>query len=424
MRSAARMQPRKVVISGIGAVTPMGLDFPSTFRNLLTGEGAAAPASAAICNLVPGAIVAAVPAAFDATVVRGDRGLDRTTQLALGAAREACAQANLSLSAEDQLRAGVYVGIGMGGAGTVDTMYTRFFRRLFKEEDGNPALLHPMTVPVSMSNASASALSIQMGLRGPTSTYSVACASSAVALGEAYRVIKYGHADLMLVVGSEAQLYPGPYLAWQAMRVMAQPDPDDAAASCKPFARNRKGFVLGEGAAALVLESAEHAARRGATVLAEMAGYGTSSDASHITQPSPEGQARALRGALADAGVGTDEVGYINAHGTATLVGDVAETQAIRAVFGTRAQHVPISSTKSMHGHLIGAGGALEFAIAVQSLMSGSLAPTAYLVEPDPECDLDYVARAARHGLELSAVVSNSFAFGGTNVSLVARACS
>jgi 3-oxoacyl-[acyl-carrier-protein] synthase II len=213
---------------------------------------------------------------------------------------------------------------------------------------------------------------------------------------------------------------PGPYVAWNAMRVLAPADEQDVAASCKPFARDRKGFVLGEGACAMVIESGSHARRRGAAVLAQLAGYGTSSDAAHITQPSPEGQARALRAALADAGLAPAQVGYINAHGTATTVGDVAETRAIRDVFGTDAARVAISSTKSMHGHLIGAGGLLEFAIAVEAMRTGKIPPTAYLRESDPECDLDYVPCEARSVRPMEAVLSNSFAFGGTNATLVA----
>jgi 3-oxoacyl-[acyl-carrier-protein] synthase II len=406
----------------MGAVTPLGLDFPSTFANLLAGVSSVTPAPADILASFPAAIVASVAPTFEATLSHADRALDRATQLALGAAKEAVQQARLELDDAQRLRAGVYAGIGMGGALTLNATYTRYYNRLFKVEAGNPLLVHPMTVPATMANAPASMLSIQLGLRGPTATYSVACASSAVALGEAYRAIKHGYADVIVVLGTESQLCLGPYIGWNAMRVMAPADPDDMRLSCKPFSRNRKGFVLGEGAAALVLESAAHARQRGATVLARLAGYGASSDATHITQPSSQGQAYALRAALADAGVDTSEVGYINAHGTATAIGDVSETKAIREVFGVHAGRVSVSATKSMHGHLIGAGGALEFAIAVQAMRTGSIPPTAHLEEPDPECDLDYVPRVARRGPPMSAVVSNSFAFGGTNACLVACA--
>jgi len=414
------MKLQDVVVTGIGAVTPLGLGFENSFERLLTGQGAATMAPAAIRDLVPGAVLAPVPAEFDVMLGRADRLLDRCSQFALHAAIEAMKQADLTLEGDAQLRAGAYVGVGMGGAATVDAMYTRFYRRLYKAEEGNPALIHPMTVPVSMANAAASALSMHFGLKGPTATYAVACASSAVALGEAYRAIKYGHADVMVVAGTESLLTPGPYLAWNAMRVLAPADEQDVAASCKPFSLDRKGFVIGEGACAMILESAEHAARRGARPLARLAGYGTSSDAAHITQPSPEGQARALNAALADAGLDPAQIGYINAHGTATPVGDVAETRAIREVFGKHADRLAVSSTKSMHGHLIGAGGLLEVAIAIQAMRSGAIPPTAYLHKPDPECDLDYVPCEARRGRKLEAVISNSFAFGGTNASLVA----
>jgi 3-oxoacyl-[acyl-carrier-protein] synthase II len=240
-------------------------------------------------------------------------------------------------------------------------------------------------------------------------------------VGEAYRSIRHGYLDAAIVVGTEAMLNPGAMLAWNALRVMAKPDAQDPAQSCRPFALNRSGFVLGEGAAALVLESATRAARRGAPVLAEMAGYGASSDAQHLTAPSAEGQARAMQQALDDAKLTPAQIQYLNAHGTATDMGDVVETQAIHQVFEKSARQLAVSSTKAVHGHLIGAGGALEFALSIMAMNSGSLPPTAHLDQSDPRCDLDYIPLKTRHDCQVNAVMSNSFAFGGSNVSLVAR---
>ncbi len=214
---------------------------------------------------------------------------------------------------------------------------------------------------------------------------------------------------------------PGSLIAWNALRVLAKPNPQDVAASCRPFAVGRSGFVMGEGAACLILESQEHAERRGAKIKARLSGYATSSDAVHITAPTSEGQIRAMQGALEDAALAPQMIGYINAHGTATEIGDVVETQSIRAVFGKHADALMVSSTKSMHGHLIGAGGTTELVLSIMMLNSGSIAPTAYLDTVDPQCDLDYVPLTARHGYEIKAVMSNSFAFGGSNAVLIAQ---
>jgi 3-oxoacyl-[acyl-carrier-protein] synthase II len=272
-----------------------------------------------------------------------------------------------------------------------------------------------------MANAAAAAISMRYGLHGPSNTYSVACASSAVAIGEAFRAIRNGYLDAAIVVGAEAMLNPGALMAWNALRVMAKPDPVDPTRSCRPFSLDRSGSVLGEGAASLVLESETRAVKRGAGVLAEMAGYGCSSDAQHLTAPSMEGQAHAMQDALDEAKLSSERVGYLNAHGTATKTGDVVETQAIHKVFGPHVRDLAVSSTKAVHGHLIGAGGALEFALSIMAMNSGSLPPTAHLDVPDPQCDLDFVPLKARHGCDIDVVMSNSFAFGGSNVSLLAR---
>ena len=271
-----------------------------------------------------------------------------------------------------------------------------------------------------MANAPASWIGIEHQLCGPNLTYSTACSSSAVALGEAARRIQHGDAVVMIAGGSEAPLTFGVLRAWEALRTLAAEDPVDAAASCRPFARTRTGLVLGEGAAFVILEDWQHAVSRGAVIRAELCGYGLTTDVAHITRPTVAGQAGAMSAALASGGLGAEAIDYVNAHGTGTQQNDTVETAALKEVFGTRAYEIPVSSTKSMHGHLLGAAGALEFAIAVASLESGVVPPTMHLDASDADCDLDYVPGRARRGLALRAVMSNSFAFGGTNAVLIA----
>ncbi|WOB47925.1 beta-ketoacyl-[acyl-carrier-protein] synthase family protein [Xanthomonas hydrangeae] len=393
-----------------------------TFNRCLRGEGAIRQASPELCKWHPAAITAHIDRDFSSLLAPAERGFDRATQLALVASREAMTDSGLELDEDQRANAGVYCGIGLGGATTLESVYTRFYHRLFKinGETGDPTVVHPFTVTNTMPNAAASWISIFNGLKGPTQTYSVACASSAVAVGEAWRAIRHGYVESAVVVGTEAMLAAGPYLAWHALRVMAPGDAQDIAASCRPFSRDRRGFVLGEGAAAMVLETRERARKRGRAPYATLAGYGISSDATHITMPDSHGQARAIAMALKESRLAPERIGYINAHGTATQAGDLSETTAIKQVFGEHAQRLRISSTKAMHGHVIGAGGTLEFGIAVKALHQGVVPPTAYLREPDPALDLDYVAGGPVEIPGLSAVMSNSFAFGGTNVSLIA----
>ena len=343
------------------------------------------------------------------------RMLDRVSQLALIAAGQAIADAKLDLPNERSDRCGVSVGTGMGGAGTTEEGY----HTIYAERSDR---VKPYTVLASMSNAAASWIGIDHGICGPNLTYSTACSSSAVAVGEAARRIQHGDADVMLAGGAEAPLTFGVLRAWEAMRTTASIDPNDAAASCRPFSRTRTGLVLGEGAAFLALEAWDHAVARGARIRAELTGYGLVNDALHITRPSVAGQAAAMRAALNSARLDRDDIDYINAHGTATLQNDSVETAAIKEVFGERALRIPVSSTKSMHGHLLGAAGALEILIAIAALERGVVPPTMHLNAPDPACDLDYVAGGARSGATLRAVMSNSFAFGGTNAVLIAEA--
>jgi len=339
--------------------------------------------------------------------------LDRASAMAVAAARQATSDAKIGGEFPTD-RAGIFWGTGMGAATTLEDSYRSLFR-------DNNWRLKPTSIVTGMSNAPAALISLEYGITGPVLTYSVACASSAIAIGEAMRAIRRGEIDYAIAGGSDAMLRPGILAAWAALRTLATPHVGDESRSCKPFSTDRSGFVLGEGAAAVLLENEAHAAKRGAQVYAELAGFGLTSDATHIADPSSDGQTRAMRAALKDADVDPSEVGYINAHGTATVVGDRVEVESIKRAFGDAAQNIPVSSTKALHGHVMGATGALEFIIAVLSMESGSLPPTAHFAHPEVGLDLDFVPNVARHGVELSAIVSNSFAFGGSNAVLLAR---
>jgi len=279
--------------------------------------------------------------------------------------------------------------------------------------------LHPFTIPKIMHNAATSQICMEFGAQGPSLTTATACSSSGHAIGQALHLIKFGLADLMLAGGTESPITYGMIRSWESVRVLA-PGTGDPSKACRPFSADREGFVLGEGSAMLLLEEFEHARRRGARIYGEIAGFGMSSDASHITQPSIEGPARAVRQALAEAAVNPEDVDYINAHGTGTRVNDLTETNVIKEVFRDRAKKVAISSTKSMHGHAMGATGAIEMAATIQALERGIVPPTANYTQPDPECDLDYVPNQARE-MPVRVALSNSFAFGGLNAVLLVR---
>lgn len=407
---------RRVVITGLGVVSPVGHNTDEFFNNLMAGVSGIKRLQTSFVEQLSIRIGAPVddfnPAAYFSKIQL--TGIERFSQFALVAADQAVRDARLELSAEEYARAGVYMGSCLGGAGTLEDGYVEVFKR------DNPRI-KPLSVLLSMNNAAASHLSIKYHLQGANITFATACSSSAIALGEAFRQIRHGYADVMLAGGSEAMLTLGAMKAWEALQTLAHEDPLDPAASCKPFARNRSGLVLGEGAAVLVLEDAERAIKRGARIYAELAGYDCSSDASHITKPDAAGQVRTIRNALNSAGLQPHDIHYINAHGTATLAGDIRETLAIREVFGSYAASIPVSSTKSMHGHLMGATGAMEFVAAVLALQHNAIPPTINLQEPDPECDLDYVPNHGRQGLQINAVMSNSFAFGGSNAVLIAK---
>lgn len=406
---------RKVVVTGVGVVSPVGIGRDEFFANLMAGRSGIRRLTSEFAQRLASKIGGEVDFDPAAHFPKPKLALlDRFSQFALVAAREALGDARIDPTDPRKARTGVYIGTSVGGTNTTEAAYADLFT------DGKDRL-PPYTVIRVMNNAAAAHISIDHALRGPSLTYSTACSSSAIAIGEACRAIRHGYVDLAIAGGAEALLNLGTIRAWEALRTLAAEDPQDPSVSCRPFSKDRTGLVLGEGAGIVVLESEAHARERGARIYAEAAGYGASSDASHLTKPSHEGQAAAMRMALADADLVPEAIGYINAHGTATLAGDVIETGSIKEVFGPHARSLAVSSTKSMHGHLMGATGAVEFIVSVLALHSGSLPPTANLRVPDPECDLDYVPNAARTGVVLEAVMSNSFAFGGSNAVLVAR---
>ena len=407
---------RRVVVTGLGIISSVGHNPAEFFSNLMAGRSGIRRLQVPFLDKLSVRIAAQV-ADFDPSKYFSKiqlTSMERFSQFAMVAARQAAEDAALQLTEAEQPRAGVHMGTGLGGATSMEEGYEQV---LLKDEPR----VKPFSVLLSMNNAAASHISLNFHLKGPNVTYSTACSSSAIALGEAYRLIKHGYADVMFAGGSESMLTLGAMKAWEALRTLAPEDAVDPGASCKPFSRARNGLVLGEGAAVLVLEDAERAIRRGAKIYAEFAGYDCSSDASHITKPDSAGQARAIVNALHDAGLRPQDIGYINAHGTATQAGDIEETKAIKTVFGEHARKIPVSSTKSMHGHVMGATGAVEFMAAVLALQHNAVPPTINLTDPDPECDLDYVPRVGRSDVKLDTVMSNSFAFGGSNAVLIAR---
>jgi 3-oxoacyl-[acyl-carrier-protein] synthase II len=409
------MGARRVAVTGAGVVSPLGKSLAEFHAALAEGRPGIRRLPESVTQgsgVQVGALVDWNPAPMFKEAEAAN--IDRVSQFALAAAAQALAASRLDLSTADRDRIGVYWGTGMGGAHALEGAYKNVY-------GAGEWRLRPLTVVMAMNNAAGSNVAVRHGLRGPFANFSTACSSSAMALGEAMRSIMAGRADAIVAGGSEALLTPGTLAAWQALRTLAPADAADPAASCKPFDKRRAGLVLGEGAAAFVLEEESQARARGAPIHALLTGYGNSCDAAHMSRPDRDGQVRAMREALIEAGLEPDAIGYINAHGTATAVGDVVEAEAINVVFGAAANDVPVSSTKSLHGHLLGGAGALEFAVALLALEKGVLAPTAFLEQPDPACRVRHVRLRAERIAPPRAVMSNSFAFGGSNVVLIAE---
>lgn len=400
---------RRVAITGAGTINALGHDVPSTLRAMREGRCGIGPLDLRDAERLAIRIGGQVRGYDEAAhFSRQQLSLfDRFTQFAVLAAREAVGQSGLGFEGELGLRSGILLGTSGGGLNTVDDSYRTVF-----EEGKNR--VHPFTVPRLMANAAGSAVSAEHGLRGPALTVSTACASSNHAMGLAFQMIRGGMADVMLAGGAEAMLCFGGLKAWEGLRVMS---PD----GCRPFSATRNGMVEAEGAAVFVFEEWEHARARGTEILAEVAGFGMTADAGDIVLPSAEGAARAMQACLADAGLGSEEVAYVNAHGTGTAANDRTECAALAMVFGNRAGEIMVSSTKAMHGHVMGATGAVELLACLLALREGVVPPTIGYERPDPDCPLDVVPNVAREA-KVQACLSNAFAFGGLNAVLALRA--
>jgi len=402
---------RRVAITGLGIISPLGLNLAESWEGFSTGRCAIQTLrdidrSRVALKIENGAEVCG----FDPTKhFEGGKEayLDRFAQFSVVSAREAIRDSGLQLTPELRENGAVVCGSAVGGQFAIEAG----FQDLYVSDRGR---VHPLTIPKTMSNAGASQISMELGITGPTYTVSTACSSANHAMGQAFRLVRDGEVEVAVTGGSEAPFAIGFLKAWEAMRVIA---PD----TCRPFSKDRRGMILGEGGAMLVLEPWEAAKARGARIYAEICGFGMTSDAHHLTQPTVAGPARAMRDALRLAGMAPEEVGYINAHGTGTPGNDPVESRAIREVFGAHADKLGVSSTKSLHGHALGAAGALEAIATVLALYHGILPPTANYNERDPECDLDYIPNKPRVQ-QVQAALSNSFAFGGLNAVLAFRA--
>ena len=405
---------RRVVITGLGLTTPLGVGCDDVWRRILNGESGIGPITrfdaSAHDTRIAGEVKNFRPEEY--VSVREVRRMDLFILYALAATRIAVETAGLDMTKEDPERVGVIVGTGLGGLPTLEKYHSILLEK-------GPGRISPFFIPMLIANEAPGNIAIQYGIKGPNLSIVTACATGAHSIGDAFRIIQYGDADVMVAGGTEANLTPLTVGGFNALKALSTRNDAPEKAS-RPFDKERDGFVIGEGAGIVILEELERARMRRATIYAEVAGYGYNGDAYHITAPCPDGDGsmRCIRMALKDAGIGPDEVDYINAHGTSTDLNDSSETLAIKGAFGERAYHIPVSSTKSMTGHLLGAAGAIEAIFSVLAIRDQVCPPTINYEYPDPECDLDYVPNTAReHAIDVA--VSNSFGFGGTNAVLV-----
>ena len=406
----------RVVVTGLGTISPVGLDVPSTWKALTSGQSGVD----CISSFDPAVFetrIAAEVKDFDASMYlsrKQAQRMDRFTQFAAVASLQAMEAAGLTINDDNAFESGVIVGNSVAGLLSVCQQFKIMAER-------GPRRVSPILAPTMTGDAASVQVSLILGTKGVNYSPSSACSSGSDAIGQAYEVIRHGNARIMIAGGTEAPIIPLVLAAFSNIRALSTRN-DNPQAACRPFDAERDGFVLGEGSATMVLEEATYALERGAPILAEIAGYGVTSDAFHLTQPSPGGEsaAKAVMLALEGANVSPDEIDYINAHGTATLLNDRTETAVIKKVFGDRAKHIPISASKSMIGHLIGAAGSIEAMITILAMKHGVLPPTINLTHPDPACDLDYVPNQARQA-KIQNAISNSFGFGGHNSVLVFR---
>jgi 3-oxoacyl-[acyl-carrier-protein] synthase II len=405
---------RRVVVTGMGCISPVGNNVAETWKSLLEGKSGAAPITKFDTSQHKTKFAAEVKG-FDAAAIFGTRDarrMDRFTQFAIATAMEALAQSGLTVDDSNRDRIGVVIGTGIGGISTLIEQW-----EVMKER--GPDRVSPFLVPMMISDSAAGMLAIRFGVRGPNMALATACASGNNAIGEALEMIRRGAADVMFAGASEAALIPVAMAGMNVMTALSTRNDDPQTAS-RPFDRDRDGFLMGEGAGMIVIEELEHARARGATILGEVSGYGTTDDAHHISAPAENGAgaAMSMKLALEDAGLALGEIGYINAHGTSTQLNDRSETAAIKTVFGEQAYQIPVSSTKSMTGHLLGASGAVEATFCIKAMQDEILPPTINYHTPDPVCDLDYVPNQPRKASP-GHVMSNSFGFGGHNATLI-----
>ncbi len=409
------MGEHRVVITGMGAVTPIGIGVENFFEGLKAGKNGIAKVTHFDVTDFRSKLAAEVKdfQAEDWIEQKSAKRMDQFTQFAIAASAMAIDDAGLDSFPFDKNRAGVIIGSGIGGSQTIEDGYSKL-------NEIGPGSLNPFMVSKLLINMAACMVSIKYGLKGPLSALSVACSTGSNAIGDALRILQRGDADIMLAGSSEACITPLPYGSFCATRSMT---PSDCAETgCRPFDKNRDGFVMGEGAGIVVMENLEHALNRDATIYTEVVGYGNTADAYHFTAPHPEGDGmiRVMQTALRDAGMDANKIGYINAHGTSTVLNDKCESAAIEKVFGEHAKSLKVSSIKSMIGHLLAAAGAVEFVSTVMSVFTGMIPPTIHYKEPDADCPLDYVVNGAE-SLDLHAAMSNSFGFGGGNACLVIK---
>lgn len=404
---------RRVVVTGLGLVTPLGTGVEKTWKALCAGESGIRRISrfdpAGYDAQIAGEVTDFDPARF--IEKKEIKKMDTFIHYAVGAAQLAVEDAGLKVAPEEATRVGVYIGSGIGGLGSIE-----HYHDVLKEK--GPGRVSPFFIPMTIINLASGQVAIRIGAKGPNSCAVTACATGNHCIGDAYRLIQRGDADVMVAGGAEAAVTPLGVAGFASAKALSFRNDEPTRAS-RPFDKDRDGFVLGEGAGVVVIEELEHARRRGARIYGEVAGYGMNSDAYHITAPPEEGEGavRCMELALKDAGIGKEQIGYINAHGTSTMA-DAIETHAIKTVFGERAYGIPVSSTKSMTGHLLGAAGGIEAVFSILALFHGILPPTINLENPDPACDLDYVPNKARP-VAIKAALSNSFGFGGVNACLI-----
>ena len=408
---------KRVVVTGLGVITPLGQGISTFWDNLLAGQCGIGPVTAYDTEGYACTIAGAVKD-FDPTPAfpspKEVRRTDRFTQFAMVAGWEAIKDSGLDLDTADRDRIGAFIGSGIGGLGTMEKQHKTLL-------DRGPGRVSPFFIPMMILNMASGMFSLYNGLRGPNIATCSACATASHAIGEAWRTLVMGDADVMFAGGTEAAINPIAMSGFDSMRAMSRRNDDPQHAS-RPFDADRDGFVMGEGSGVVVLETLEHAKARGARIYCEIAGYGNTADAHHMTSPAPggEGGARAMRAALASGGLNPEDISYINAHGTSTPQGDTCETQAIKTVFGDHARRLAVSSTKGATGHMLGAAGSVEMAACCKALETNTVPPTINYETPDPDCDLDYVPNEPRE-MEVNAIANNSFGFGGHNACLVAK---